>query len=328
MRSKQKGYLLIELAVAAVLATLIGMQTVSWWRHKAQEQRFEALAGWMLALQKGVQQYLFTSYDSSSLSTPLGEPHEITVSQLIQDGFVSSALHQTPELKIRVFAETNCLPERCHVHSVIYTDTALEKIIANSSSEYWLNYWLSLTADRGLVVRPSLPTQLVGIYQQFNNAGADIGATLPANTLAVYASIPIGQRQFLQFYEKENPNFETEVDINGYMTFKKTEQPNHSCQREGSVTRATATLGLLMCDGTKWVELFTKVDAPSPLSSGSYEVMVHQSFNFSECSNVHPVLGQCACLANEKPHLTDTRYSGSSPATSTFRYETYLCTPL
>lgn len=330
MRFKQKGYLLIELALAITLVTLLAVHTMSWWRHKAEEQRLEALASWMLVVQKGVQQYLFTFYDSSTSTPSMVEPHEITLLTLIQAGFISSAMQPTSELKILIFPEKSCIAqEYCHLHSVIYTTNVLERMVDLSQSEYWLNVWLGLTAERGLVVRSRSSKKLAGIYQQFINEKEAIGAQLPINTLAVYASIPLGQRQFLQFYEKENPKFETEVDINGYVLLKKTAAVHGICDQAGQLTRASTTLTLLMCDGSRWVDLFQNTEPLPPQSgpSGQYELMIHQALNYSQCSSAHPSLGQCTCLTTEVARLLNTRYSGSNPATSTYRYETYSCTP-
>lgn len=330
MRVKQKGYLLIELALVIVLVALLSVQTMSWWRNKAQEQRLEALANWMLVVQKGVQQYLFTFHDSSTSRPSIIEPQEITLSTLIEAGFVSSAIQNTTEVKIKIFPEKNCITkEYCHLHSVIHTTKVLEHLVEPSQSEYWLNSWLGLTGERGLVVRARSSKQLAGIYQQFSNEVGVIGEVLPVNALAVYASIPLGQRQFLQFYEKQNPRFETDVDINGYVLLKKTASAYSPCAQAGQLTRADTSQALLMCDGSKWVNLFEQSEQPQPQaeSSGQYELMVHQSLNYSQCSSAHPRLGQCTCLASEVAHLSTTRYSGSNPATSTYRYESYSCIP-
>lgn len=335
---KQHGSLLIEVAIALFLLTLIAAGSVSYLQKRANELQTEELATWMLGVQKGVQRYL--NAHNEQLTTG-GVSLSITVAGLKADGFLPAAYPEKDKVVIRLLQEESCYEAACHVHGVIYTRQPLLNRKGDFNAEA-VAHWRQKTAGEGLIVSPKHGEWLSGGQLHLANTSQNFEQILPVGTVALLASTSPDVVGYARLDPDANPHFQTDLDAVGtihserdlsagkYLLLPHTEAVDTSCSPIGAVTRGNDKKGLLVCEDGKWIraEAESTVINPEiaavdpltvkrfferlwgkalPLHAGGYYMSIENKQGTKSCVGRNPITVSCGCRSGTISRLVELR---------------------
>lgn len=335
---KQHGSLLIEVAIALFLLTLIAGGTVSYLQKRANELQTEELATWMLGVKKGVQRYL----DAHSDQLTTGGVHiTLTVAQLKAGHFLPAAYPEKDKVVIRLLQEESCYETVCHVHGVIYTRQPLLNSKGGFNAEA-VAHWRLKTAGEGLIVSPKHSDWLSGGQLHLANTNYNFEQILPVGTVALLASTSPEIVGYARLNPEENPNFQADLDAAGsihsdqdlsagkYLLLPHTEAVDTSCSPIGAVTRGNDKKGLLVCEDGKWIRaeaestaINPEIAAVDPLTvkrfferlwgkslpfhAGGYYVSIENKQGTKSCVGRNPMTASCGCRSGTVSRLVELR---------------------
>lgn len=332
---KQKGLLLIELAVVVAILTLIAAGTVTWMTQRAEKTKVESLAVLMVTVQQGLQSLLdMHAYDlqqaDSFTLAGIEDLTQPTVLELKQLGFLapSFSLHQT--LQIALYKEGLCPGELCHVHGVIYVN----KPLLNGKSYIDMNavaQWQTAVKGSGLVVYADTPRQFTGAQLQVMHAQLT-QQEFAVGTVALLASTDASIIARGGLSPNKNPNFQTDVDVMGslnaaedvsvgrYLILPKTERLGETCFPIGAITRGGDGQGLMSCENERWtrasvgeispeayremIRVFWKItipDSPGGFFARKTEYYSYHCWIPNPLNRYHDGRGICACADPYSP---------------------------
>ena len=290
--TKQGGSLLIELAL--VLMLLLGLSTGvgAWLKYKAEQQKAENLAHWMLSVQQGAQRYL-DAYAPQLLQTSaapaiigFSDAWRPTVAELSQARFLAADFVANDQLSIQV-QPAGCADEICHVEALISYAEPLLTPSGHVNLEATAQ-WLSQAQGKGYVVYEHTPHWLSGVSRRLANPPLGHSQSLAIGTVAMLASTDTTGSLYLRIKERRNPDFQANVDVAGsvrasedlqagrYLYLPSLGQTQAHCEHEGSISREQTQL--LLCDQGVWVQL----SSHSRLDSKQIKVFFEQVLNLGE----------------------------------------------
>lgn len=329
---RQRGSLLIELSVVLVLVLVLGIGSVSLLKERAEQQRVENMAVWMLRLQQGVQFFLDTNADELAQNQSpnlvgINQIFEPTVTELQQLGFLPSSFSLSYLTSIVLYREGDCPGIRCHVHAVIASHQPFlrENGAVNQDA---LSQWQLSTAAKGFVVTAARPQWLSGADRQIPNTNAVFETPLEAGTVALTASTDPSLFGFVRQADTRNPHFKTDVDIEGslraeadlvsgkHLFFARTESKGSRCNNLDALAKGNNEF--LICKNGIWSS-FGAVSPSLTNVGGFYTRSVSRgncNTGVSPLNNaLNPVTKSCGCPNGYTPYpitytLNDVIYGG------------------
>ena len=276
---KQKGSLLVELAVVVAIITLIATGTVVWMTQQAEKTKVKSLAVLMLSIQQGVQSLLdthaFELLQSPTFSLEgVNNLNQPTLQELKQLGFLAPSFPLNSTIKLVLYREGGCPGEQCHIHGLIYSKQALlnKKQQVDMSA---VTQWQSEAKGAGLVVQPASPTRFTGVQLVVEHQSLPAGLKFSEGIVALLASTDASIVARGGLSAHRNPNFQTDVDVNGsvtmsndlhvgrYLVLPHTEKLGADCSISGAVARGDDNNGLMSCEQNKWVRPISNTTATS-----------------------------------------------------------------
>lgn len=292
---KQKGSLLVELAVVVAIITLIAAGTVVWMTQQAEKTKTESLAVFMLSIQQGLQSlldtYAFDLLKNSSFSLPgVSSLHQPTLQELKQLGFLAPSFPVNNAVKLVLYKEGSCPGAQCHIHGLVYsTQPLLNK--KQQVNMHAVAQWQSEAKGAGLVVLQNKPMTFTGVQLVVEQQKLPVGLHFPVGTVALLASTDASIIARGGLNANENPNFQTDVDIQGslntandlhvgrYLVLPRTETLGATCSITGAVARGRDGKGLMSCESRKWTRPISTPPTPPvppPTSLKAYKEMVRE----------------------------------------------------
>ena len=328
--TKQDGSLLIELGL--VLMLLLGLSTGvgAWLKHKAEQQKAENLAHWMLSVQQGVQRYLdahatqLLQTPSATVLTGFSDAWQPTVAELSQARFLAADSVSNDQLSIQV-QPAGCAADICHLDALIsYAQPLL-------TSSGYVNLeataqWLSQAQGKGYVVYEHSPHWLSGVSRRIANPPLGHSQRLAIGTVAMLASTDNTGSLYLRLTARRNPDFQANVDVAGsvrttedlqvgrYLYLPSLGQSESHCEHEGAISLEDTQL--LLCSQGVWVQLsnnsqwdpmqikvfFERVlnlgESFLPLAAGGYYGESRDGRDSMACWLFNPLTHACSCPAN------------------------------
>lgn len=329
---RQRGSLLIELSVVLVLLLVLGIGSVSLLKQRAEQQRIENMAVWMLRLQQGVQFFLDTNADALAQTQhpALAGIHDVfepTASELQQLGFLPASFALSYPISIVLYREGVCPGVRCYVHAVIARPDPF--LLKNGAvNQDALSQWQLNTAAKGFVVTAARPQWLSGSDRQIQNTTAIFKTVFAAGTVALTASTDPSLFGFVRQADTRNPHFKTDIDIAGslrteadlvsgkHLFFAQPESKGSACTNSEAIAKGSHEF--LICRNGIWAS-FGAVSASLANLGGFYT----KSLSRGNCNTgvsplnqaLNPVTKTCDCPKGYTSYpitytLNDVLYGG------------------
>lgn len=265
---KQKGALLIELAVVLAIMTLITAGSVHWMAQRAEQTKIESLAVWMLGVQQGLQSFLDTYADSlqQDASFVLPEVRDLmqpTLAELKQLGFLTPSFVIKDGVNIQLYKEGVCPGPLCHVQGLVYSAQPL--LNKQHQADYSaMAQWQMKVKGAGLIVSAQDPDYFVGSQLRIAHQRLPL-ASYAEGTVALLVSTDASLIQRGGLRPDRNPNFTADVDVDGnltvsqdiqagrYLLMPHTETLGEPCSQNGAVARGVDNKGLMSCENQVWI---------------------------------------------------------------------------
>ncbi len=332
---KQKGFALLELTVAAMLATLMAV----WGAHALavamKDAAAQASAKWMLVVRDGARRYLERhgqvireAADSSALAKAgYADWSSPALSELAADGLLASSLPlrtgSGAGATVRVLRHGACPGAACRLDAIVHSAQPFADRRSGRVDIQSVAQWLLASGGEGAWVSDRQPDMLRGATLTLRNP-AWKGAALAPGTVA----LGIGQTaggDYLRVRDQRDPDFQGtltvkdrltalgDIRINGQVQLQARAIANTPCRQEGSLAFQERA-GLLVCLEGVW-------QPATPGVAGGY---THNSFSGCRGRNAVPnrYTGECACPSWSRPF----QVSESPPTLLSFGVtRRYLC---
>lgn len=315
--ANQKGFVLLEWMLAALLTTLLAVWGSQVWVNQINDAAAVSAARWMQGVEQAVHAYLkehgpaMRKAESPQALLPEGylnwkQPTlaELKANGVLHMGFPESVL-STGGVSIRVLREGNCPDSPCHLDAII----ASEKLLLSSSgkvNEAMLAQWLLAAKGRGGAVHPDRPERLQGHRFSYANPPA-AGWTLAPGTVAMAVTREqLEELDYLRVRDSRDPEFQGHVTLargldakgdiaiqEGVLRLVSSRQAKTACNLEDALAR-DGSLGLLTCTLGKW--------EPVQQYRGAFSINTRYGCSTPEgVPTANPLTGSCTCPAGSIP---------------------------
>ncbi|OWT65725.1 hypothetical protein CEY11_03055 [Candidimonas nitroreducens] len=336
---RQRGYVLLELMLAAVLALLLAV----WGTHALalalDAAAAQSLAGWMLTVRQAAQAYI-ERYDGTLASAT--DPAALAdrgyvdwaaprLAELRADGLLSRGFPELGPLgmpvSLRILRSGTACPDAgdCRIEALVYSDRPLLR--RGGVDEHMLAHWLLGAQGWGGAVQARNAGQILGSAFGYDNPPAADMQPLPAGTLAMAVTAAnLAHLAYLRVGDARDPDFQGQASVAGnletrgslrvrdYLTIEAQESADTVCSQAGAVAREYYG-GLLVCRSGSWHRIGG--------SGGGFSLnTLYGCRNSNGVSTANPMTDACSCPGGFA--MVQVSDSGNQPAPSG-RTTGYLC---
>lgn len=331
---RQRGFALLELALAVLIAMLAAVFTVDRFAERSREVMAEGHAAWMMALHHAVLRYV--EQHGATLAAQGGagpvagfvDALVPTQAELKAAGFLAAGYPEQGTrgvgAGIRLLPRGDCPSDSCHIEALVYSDAPLGQDHARTHNLAMVAHWLSVSAGRGGAVMPHRTHLVGGPAFSFSNPPVAGMARLPPGTVAMAVTAEQLQNlPYLRVGDSRDPDFQGAASVAGnvrtqgalsareHLFIEAQAYALTACAPEGAIVRERFG-GLLVCRGATW-------RSAGGMGGGGYSIN-----NLSGCvaAAANPVTGDCSCPADYVPvRIADS--TSAVPAEG--RTRGYLC---
>lgn len=329
---RQTGYVLLELAVALLLAGLLAVWGVQALVHRFNDAQAQSAAVWMEAVHKAVLAYvrrhgaeMQTAPDHEALvHHGYGDWRAPTLAELAQAGLLSSGVPHATRLtgaaRVNVWRRGVCPGDGCIVEALVHGDRPLRDAAGEWPDESMMAQWLLAAQGQGAAVHAGDPAHMRGAAFAFSSTLPD-GTVLPAGTVGMAVTADHQALwSFLRVGDPRNPDFQggmsvaRDITLGGQLVIGGTAGDGESCAPENAVVHDVAG-GLLVCRHGRW-------RAGGRMGGGYGYNTLHGCHTSDGMSTANPVTQRCTCpWYTSAVRIMD---SGPRPAPEGRQYA-YLC---
>lgn len=349
-RGGQRGSLLIEVMIVAVLGLAMAVWAGQEWARQARVLQARALAAWMESARQAADAFLrqhaaaLMRAETSSALAAQGiadwsapEWAELRAAGLLPGGWQQTGpLGQT--LDLRILREGICPEAPCRLRALVATRHGLLRR-RGGVDEALVAEWLEAARGSGLVIWPGQSGQLrgAGFAMPADSAwgwgdgtvalsvwlSADAGAGPPSDGSADGAD-------YLRVRDPRDPDFQGDASVRGSvrggawvqahdgLVLESGWKGNAPCAVDGAVGRDARYPGLLMCQGGTWQQL------ARPAGGGFMYNSRRGCFSATGVTTANPLTGGCSCA----PGYGDVQVAESGSLTAPEGLSRgYLCLP-
>ncbi|TAL81144.1 MAG: hypothetical protein EPN46_06020 [Candidimonas sp.] len=309
---RQEGHALLELLLAALLATLLAVWGAGALVNRLNDSAAQSGAAWMLTVKKAarlyVQRYgqtLIKAADFTELahrgyanwSTP-------SVAELRADGLLSAGFPEhgprSMTVSVLLMRRATCPGADCRVDVLLYSNQALVQRGSQPVDETMMAQWLLASEGWGGTVSGRRPDHIAGATFGFANPPVSGMAALPVGTLALAITAEqLDSLDYLRVGDERNPDFRGVANVAGdinsggslsaqtYLKLGAQETAFTSCSENGAVARQHYG-GLLVCRDHLW--------RLGGGGGGGFSVnTLYGCRSSSGIPTANPVTGACSC---------------------------------
>lgn len=327
-RARQRGSLLLEFMVLAVLGLALAVWAGQEWAQRVRVLQAQALAAWMETAQAAAQAYL--QRHAAELGQAVGPDalaargyadwrsptwEELRAASLLPAGWQDAGpLRQT--LNLSVQRTDPCIQAPCVLQAVVAAAIPLRRG-QGGVDESLVAEWLLASRGRGLVVWPRDPGWLSGPGRR---VPLPAGLSAAPGTVALLAALapaadsppPDGAAagaDYLRVRDERDPDFQGEASVRGNvrsgawlqaregLVLEQAWSGGAACAAEGAVGRDSRYAGLLVCQQGRWRPL------ARPAGGGYLYNSRRGCFSQTGMPSGNPVTGTCSCGAGYIPLL-------------------------
>ncbi len=323
----QRGFVLLELIVAVLLATLLAVWGAQSLVNRLNDASAQAHAAWMLSLRQAVQGYIERHADALARAdhqpalaaagyADWARPGiaELKAGALLASGFPESA-PAGGGATVRLLRHGACPGNDCRIEALIHGNAPFLHKTTGHVDEQKVAQWLMASQGWGGWVAATRPAVIGGAAFEYANPSWP-GAPLPPGTVALAVTgDQLRHLDFLRVGDARDPDFQGGATVQGsietgadlrvqrYLYMGTPEQALASCVETGAISRSSDG-GMLVCRDQRW----------RPMQRGSGGFSTHQwrgCQNTNGASTANPVTGACSCPL----HSAMVQISDSGPQT-------------
>ena len=219
-RQEQAGFAMLELAIAAMITTLLVVWAAQALMNRLKDHQAQAAAAWMSVIHKGVLSYIQQhgvamqeANDSDALaSRGVADWRAPTLAELKALGLLSMSTPEESTLlgpaRVSVWARGTCPGDACKIEALVYGDTPITQAKGSAVDEGVVAQWLLAAEGKGGAVHPSDPSYIRGASFRFSSEVADaqplppgtVGMSVTAEHLALWS--------YLRVRDRRDPDFQ------------------------------------------------------------------------------------------------------------------------
>lgn len=333
--SRQRGFALLELSVALLIATLLLVWGAAALMRQADDAAARAAGTWMLEIRNAAYRMLERHFDRLSEGRvpvgPAGEPlyadmyaptlAEFKAQGLLPPGFAESA-PTGGTARIRLAAPAACPGQACRVDALVYASTPLSD---SQGRPDMMRMAVLVEAASGYGGHATAGDQsrLRGKAFDFPNPHVSGAEALPAGTPVLWAGMDMATAaQYVRRFDERDPQLKAGLTVAGAVTGRRLQAEEYlqiagqaaaggACSPNGLVGR-TPEGALLSCQAGVWTGFGGSTTFFTVPTSGG------------GCVFANAVTGSCSCPPR-------TRYLSLSGQASSNGYSfdrtVYACIP-
>lgn len=316
----QRGYALIELMLALLIASLLAAWGVRTWVNQLNDAQAKSAAVWMEAVHKAVLAYV--QRHGAEIQEALGN-HALakhgyqdwrspTLEEFAQTGLISSGMPRSVRLlgtaRIHVWRRGECPGDNCIVEALIHSEQPLIEAQAGHVDEAMVAQWLLAANGEGAAVHPGDPDRIRGARFAFSAAMPD-GTVLPVGTVGMGVT---AEHQALWSYlrvgDRRNPDFQGKLSVaeslegggdasfQGQIVLGAAAEIDQRCYTENAIARDALNGGLLVCYQGYW-------RSTGNFGGGYSYNSPHGCQTPEGLSTANPLTRDCSCPIHTNPAL-------------------------
>ncbi|GAA0523365.1 type II secretion system protein [Pigmentiphaga daeguensis] len=216
--ARQRGWTLIELAIAASIAMVLAVLAGSRLVREVDDAAAQATGTYLLAIKGAMDGYLVRHYDALAGGAPVAgvaQAFAPTLAELREAGLLQRGFpDRTPfnqAVAIRVERSGSCPGTGCRVDALVHTATPLRAPGASEPDPGILAQVVMATAGYGAAAYPDQPALMRGATHVLPNP---LGAT--AGVVGALASLDTTLfQQFVRMRDSRNPDLQGSLDVRG-----------------------------------------------------------------------------------------------------------------
>ncbi len=308
---RQRGYFLLELLGAMLLATLLAVWGADALVGRLNDAAAQSSAAWMLSLRDAARLYVeryadslkSASHAADLLDKGYADWSGPSLPELKADGLLAAAFPERSTLagaRVRIVRAGNCPGSSCRLDALVHSDTPLVRGRARHVDEQAVAQWLLASQGWGGSVRAAQPDVIRGAAFQFSNPPWP-GDALPPGTVALtVAAFGAQDGDYLRVGDSRNPDFQGPASVQGDITTGgDLHVARHlhlvsqallyaACNHDGAVSRETDG-GLLICRNGLW-------RTASRSGGGGFSInQLRGCYSNQGASTANPLTGSCSC---------------------------------
>lgn len=274
--SRQRGFAMLELTAALLIATLLAVWGASQLVNRINDGAAQSAAVWMSSIRLAAYAYLErnkAALQEASAKTDMSHlgyvdwsrPSlaELKAAGLLSVGFPEHGLRGMQAV-LRVMRSGPCPGRSCRLEALVYSSIALPAVVPSGSSEQIVAQWLLAAQGQGGTVSEDRPDHVRGSAFEFPNPPLADTERLPAGTVAMAVTAEqLAASDYLRVRDSRDPLFQDELTVVGDIHAQASVNVNDGlsigaratdrafCTQEGMIARSQVS-GLLVCEGQMW----------------------------------------------------------------------------
>lgn len=331
---RQRGFALLELVAALLIATLAAVFAADRLAERGRDAMAESHAAWMASLRQAVQRYIERHAgvlaDQGAAAHVAGfadpwapAPAELQAAGLLAGSFPAQGMRGLGA-GVRLMREGDCPSDFCQIEALIYSNAPLGEEASRAYRASMVAHWLVAAAGRGGAVMADRPHLIGGAAFSFANPPAAGMAALPPGTVAMAVTAEqLEHLAYLRVKDHRDPDFQGPASIAGnlstsgslyvreHLRIGAEAADQGFCAPEGAIVQESYG-GLLVCRGGRW-------RSAGGRGGGGYSI---NSLSGCVAAAANPVTNDCTCPYGYLPvRIADS----TSAVPSEGRTRGYLC---
>ncbi|WP_353194068.1 type II secretion system protein [Pusillimonas noertemannii] len=330
----QQGFVLIELAVVLLIATLAAVFAADRLAQGARDAVAEAHAAWMSSLRSAAQRYVelhglvLAEEGGAARVQGFANAFEPTVAELKETGFLSPGFPARGARglggRVLLIRSSGCPAGLCSIEALVYSDGALARDASGGHDSSMVAHWLSVSMGRGGAVMPDRPHVVSGAAFSFPNPPVAGMQALPVGTVAMSVTTEqLASLAYLRVEDRRDPRFQGSASIAGdlstgaalqvheHIRIASQARAQTPCDTGGAIVREQNG-GLLVCREGLW-------RSAGGSGGGGYSI---NSLAGCVAAGANPITGNCSCPAE---HMAVRIADSTSAVPSEGRTRGYIC---
>lgn len=310
--SKQRGYALVELALALLLASLLAAWAAHTMVNRYNDARAQAGAVWMEAIHKAMLAYVRQHGPAMQMA---GDPAALvghgfqdwrkpTLAELTLAGLLSAGVAHSTRLlgaaRVHVWRRGECPGDACIIEALVHGDQPLRDADQDLPDQAMIAQWLLAAQGEGAAVHAADAGRIRGPAFAFSSTLPD-GTVLPIGTVGMAVT---AEHQalwsFLRVRDPRDPDFQGPLSVagdlhgrgdgvlEGQLVIHAQGEDDQPCVPDNAVVHDVRG-GLLVCKDGFW-------RSASRMAGGGYGYnMKHRCQTADGVKTANPVTGDCSC---------------------------------
>lgn len=331
---RQRGFALLELAIALLIATLLAVFAADRFAQRGRDAVVEGYVAWMASVHHAAQRYIEHNAASWFKSGPaahiqgFADPRSPTLLELKAAGMLSAGFPlqgmRGLGAHIKLVFSADCPSDLCRVEALVFSDAPLGRDTTRSHNLSAIAHWLSSSSGKGGAVMPERPATIAGAAFSFSNPPvAGMAPLLPGTVAMAVTAEQLESAAYLRVRDERDPQFQGAATVKGSLTtggvlhvqdhlhIQTQAMLKTACPVEGAIVRDSYA-GLLVCHYGQW-------NSAGGSGGGGYSTN-----SLAGCveAAANPVTGSCTCPLDYVPvRIADS----TSAVPSEGRTRGYIC---